>query len=202
MRRAVPRERYNAVAIVLHWTMAAGIVTLIGMGLVMAHAKLPPARLFSLYQLHKSIGITILLAAGLRLAWRFTHRPPALPDDMPAVERAAATGAHWLLYLMLFALPLSGWALVSASPLGIPTVLYGLVSWPHLPMFANLADKVSAERTITFVHAWGAYALTAMIVLHAGAALRHQLVLRDRVLSRILPARRQRRVDQFEELRP
>jgi cytochrome b561 len=201
MHRAVPRERYDAVAIVLHWTMAAGIVTLIGIGLVMAHATLAPARLFSLYQLHKSIGVTILLAAGLRLVWRLTHQPPPLPDTMPPAELAAAAGAHWLLYLMLFGLPLSGWALVSASPLGIPTVLYGVVPWPDLPMFAHLADKASAERTITLVHAWGAYALTAMVVLHGGAALRHRFILRDEVLSRILPVWRKPRI-QLEELQP
>jgi cytochrome b561 len=201
MRGAVFRERYDAVAIVLHWTMAAGIVTLIGMGLVMAHAQLAPARLFSLYQLHKSIGITVLLAACLRLAWRLTHKPPALPDTMPATEKAVAEGAHWLLYLMLFGLPLSGWALVSASPLGIPTVLYGVVPWPHLPILADLVDKVSAEHTIARVHAWGAYALTAMVVLHAAAALRHRFLLHDQVLSRMLPAWRKPHI-RHEELQP
>ena len=202
MRREVTRERYDGVAIVLHWTMAAGIVALIAMGLVMTHVTLAPARLFSLYQLHKSIGITILLAAFLRLAWRLTHRPPALPATMPGAERAAATGAHWLLYGLLIGLPLSGWALVSASPLGIPTVLYGVVPWPHLSLFAELADKASAEKTIGWVHAWGAYTLTAIVVLHAAAALRHHLARRDDVLTRMLPRLRPAPTPNIKDIQP
>ena len=189
MRLDLPRERYGAVAMFLHWTMAAGVLALIAIGLIMAHATLPPARLFSLYQLHKSIGITILLAALLRLAWRLGHRPPTLPESVPHAERVAAASTHWVIYFILLALPLSGWALVSASPLRIPTVLYGVVPWPHLPWLSDLSDKAAAEKTISLVHAWGAYALAAIIALHASAALRHRYVLHDDVLARMLPWR-------------
>ncbi len=80
--RAERGNRYTAVAIFLHWAMALGILALIVIGLVMTHVKLKPFDLFRLYQLHKSIGITILLAAFLRLAWRLMHKPPALPTAM------------------------------------------------------------------------------------------------------------------------
>ena len=107
--------------------MALGILALAAIGLVMVHLNIPLQRKFELYQLHKSIGVTILLAALLRMGWRLMHKPPELPAHMPSLERAAAVSGHLILYFFLFALPLTGWALVSASVLGIPTVLYGVI---------------------------------------------------------------------------
>ena len=92
--------RYNSVSIALHWLMALGVLALIVIGLSMTHLGLAPMTKFKLYQLHKSIGVTILLAALFRIVWQLTHRPPALPD-MPPPERFAAESAHVLLYLFL-----------------------------------------------------------------------------------------------------
>lgn len=190
MSRVKGDARYTAVAIALHWIMALGILALVAMGLSMKHIDLPPMRIFQLYQLHKSVGISVLLAAVLRLAWRLMHAPPALPDGMSRIERSAAKGGHIVLYFFLFALPLTGWALVSASVLNIPTVLYGVVPWPHLPVFSSLADKAGAEALFKRVHAYGAWTLIALVAGHAAAALRHHFVHRDDVLRRMLPARR------------
>ncbi len=184
--------RYTLVAIILHWVMALGIVALAGIGLAMTHLKLDPLRLFQLYQLHKSVGITILLAAILRLGWRLAHRPPELPSSMTATARGAAEASHLLLYIFLLALPLTGWALVSASVLDIPTVLYGVVPWPHLPVLSTLANKQPIEDALKQVHAYGAWALIALVAVHAGAALHHHFIAGDDVLRRILPAGRGR----------
>jgi len=181
------RTRYTSVAIALHWTIGLGIVAMLAMGLVMTHVKLAPFTQFKLYQLHKSVGITILLAAALRLLWRFAHRPPALPDDMPRWEKGAAEGTHVLLYGLMIGMPLVGWALVSASPLNIPTVLYGVIPWPHIPIFAQWHIKAQAAPVLARIHAYGGYALIGFLLLHAGAALRHHLVLRDDVLRRMIP---------------
>ncbi|MBB2200613.1 cytochrome b [Gluconacetobacter tumulisoli] len=182
--------RYDPVAIALHWVIAAGILTLIGMGLAMDHLSLPPMQVFRLYQLHKSIGITLMLAIVLRIGWRLCHRAPALPAAMPDIERRAAHGTHGLLYGLQVLLPLSGWALVSASVFNIPTVLYGIVPWPHLPVLPTLHDKAPVEAALKTLHHWGAWILTAVIALHAAAALRHHFVLKDGVLRQMLPARR------------
>ncbi|GLS19963.1 cytochrome b561 [Labrys miyagiensis] len=190
MSPARPSQRYTWVAIILHWVMALGILALAVMGLAMTHLTLSPMRLFQLYQLHKSVGITILLAAFLRLAWRLMNHPPKLPTAMPAIERMAAAGGHLLLYVFLFALPLTGWALVSASVFNIPTVLYGVVPWPHLPFLSTLTDKAPVEAVFKTVHAYGAWALIALVSLHAAAALRHHFILGDDVLLRMLPGRR------------
>ena len=187
MRPDPSSRRYTRVAIILHWVMALGIVALVAIGLAMTHLKLQPMQTFQVYQLHKSIGITVLLAAFLRLAWRLSHRSPDLPETMPAIEKAAAAGGHFLLYAFLFALPITGWALVSASVLNLPTVLYGILPWPDLPLLPSLGDKASAEVLLKLVHAYGAYALMALIAVHTAAALRHHFIIRDDVLSRMLP---------------
>ena len=190
MRKSIVPTRYGMVAILLHWVIGLGILTLIGMGLAMTHLALAPMLKFQLYQLHKSIGVTVLLAVLLRILWRLTHRPPPLPA-MPPLEKAAAEGTHRLLYALMLVIPLAGWALVSVSPFNLPTVLYGVVPWPHLPMFPDLADKAPVEAVMKFIHGKLAWALTALILLHAGAALRHHFILRDGVLHRILPFGRQ-----------
>jgi cytochrome b561 len=181
--------RYTSVAIILHWVMALGILALTGLGLVMVHSHLPLQRKFELYQLHKSLGITILLAALLRLGWRLLHKPPELPGHMPPLERAAAVGGHLVLYFYLFGLPLIGWAVVSASALNIPTFLYGVVPWPHLPVLSTLTNKAPVEAFLKHVHAFGAWTLIAIVAGHAGAALRHHFVNHDDVLLRMLPRR-------------
>ncbi len=170
---APTRDRYDAVAIVLHWAMALGIFALIGVGLVMKHADLPKMRVFKVYQWHKSIGVLILLLAIVRLAWRLASPPPPLPEAMPALQRTAAHAGHGLLYFFMLALPLSGWALVSASPLNIPTVLFGLVPWPHISWLADLPNKAPVAAALSAVHDYGAYALIVVLVVHIGAALRH-----------------------------
>ena len=186
----MPRIRYDAMAIGLHWLIALGILALIAVGLTMTHTQLGPMAKFQLYQLHKSIGITVLFAVALRALWRLTHRPPRLPDAMPPLERRAAEGAHAALYAFLFLLPLTGWALVSASPFNIPTVLYGVIPWPHLPVLSTLTDKTPVERVLKLVHGKAAWLLIALVAVHAGAALRHHFILRDGIMQRMLPVRR------------
>ncbi|CAA2155362.1 hypothetical protein MBRA_01010 [Methylobacterium brachiatum] len=189
MATGVSARRYSAVAILLHWASALGVLALIGMGLIMTHAGLAPMRQFQLYQWHKSVGITVLALTVLRVLWRLTHRPPPHPAGMPAHERVAASTAHGLLYLLLVGLPLTGWAVVSLSPFNIPTVLYGLVPWPHLPLADLVPDQAGAEGVLKRVHALGAWFLAALLAVHVAAALRHHLILRDDVLRRMAPAR-------------
>jgi cytochrome b561 len=193
MRQARTVSRYTMVAIILHWVMALLIGVLAVLGLAMVHLKLEPMRLFQLYQLHKSIGITVLLAAVLRLGWRLAHRPPPLPGSMLPIERTAAASGHLMLYLFLFALPFTGWALVSCSVFNIPTVLYGVIPWPDLPVLSTLVDKAPVEAILKIVHAYGAYALIALVGIHAAAALRHHFSVKDDVLRRMLPALPHRR---------
>ena len=184
---AVRPKRYTAVAIVLHWSIGLAILFMLGLGLAMTQLTIKPATLFSMYQLHKSVGITILLLVAVRIAWRLGHPPPPLPAGLPRIERRAAHSAHLLLYAFMLAMPLTGWAMVSASRYNIPTVLFGAVPWPHLPVLSTLHDKAAVEAVLKIVHALIAFTLIGFIGLHAAAALRHQIAKRDDVLWRMLP---------------
>ncbi|MGZ5183437.1 MAG: cytochrome b, partial [Ramlibacter sp.] len=123
-------QRYTTTAIVLHWLIAALIVGAFTLGLVMTDIPgFSPTKL-RYYAWHKWAGVTVLLLAALRLLWRLKHRPPALLDSTPAWQRSAATGLHHLLYVMLFAVPLSGYFYTLAS--GFPVVYFGLFQLPVL----------------------------------------------------------------------
>jgi cytochrome b561/polyisoprenoid-binding protein YceI len=168
-------QRYSAVAIALHWLIALALAFQLALGFSMPQDE----RGFAMFQLHKSVGITILLLTLLRIGWRLTHRPP------PAVESGAmgtvAKAVHVLLYVFMLGAPLTGWALVSTDPLGIPTLLFGTVPWPHLPLPAGINEAAEGA------HGLLAWLGIALIVLHVVGALRHQLLLKDGLLRRIGP---------------
>ncbi|WP_096700513.1 cytochrome b [Magnetospirillum sp. 15-1] len=175
------RNRYDAVAVGLHWLMAAAILALLGLGFVMTGLKPGSPLQFKLYQLHKSVGVLVFGLAVLRLGWRLGHQPPPLPAAMGPGERLLAHAGHWALYGLMLGLPLAGWAVVSTSPYNIPTILFGVVDLPHLPLPRDL--NALAKGT----HMIGAWLLIATLMGHVTAALRHHFVLRDDVLVRMLP---------------
>ena len=173
--------RYGIVAIVLHWLAGLGIVGAFVVGAYMSDLPMSLQRL-KLYNWHKWAGVTLLALALVRLAWRLTHRPPALPAAveaaMPAWQRAAHHGTHHLMYLLFFVVPLLGWAYSSAA--GFPIVWFGVLP---LPDFVPV-DKALAEAIKPF-HALSAWTLAALVVLHVAAALKHQFIDRDRLLGRM-----------------
>ena len=183
-------EDYSAIAKLLHWLIAVFVIGLIGLGLFMTRAENLQLK-FALYQLHKSMGITVLILMALRIAWRFIARPPRWPVQMPQWERRAAQSTHTLLYMLLLVIPLSGWSMVSAAqaPFNFPTVLYGIVPWPHIPAIENLdgEQKKTVETVLKNVHAALGWALLALVLLHIAAALRHSLILKDGVMLRMVP---------------
>lgn len=180
---ATAQSSYSLTAIVLHWAIAALIIGQIVMGLTMALLD-DQALAFDLIQWHKSFGLLTLALVVLRLLWRLLHRPPALPAAMPKRERQAAYLSHVLLYILMFAVPLTGWLLASTSVLNIPTYAFNLVVIPHLPVRASDA----AEAFWTAAHHWLAFALAGLVALHGAAALRHHFILGDDVLTRMLRA--------------
>lgn len=185
-----PTRRYTTVAIILHWVIAVAIIGLLASGLWMSSAINDPASkafAFAVFQWHKALGLTVLVLSLARLAWRIGHNAPALPGHMTQAERMAAAGTHVLFYGLMIGMPLVGWAMVSASPIGLPTLYFGLFEWPHLPILSTLADKAPVEATLKTVHMTGGYIFAALLVLHVAAALKHHLFDRDDVLLRMLP---------------
>jgi cytochrome b561 len=171
--------RYGAVAQTLHWLIAALVVVMFGLGWYMGDLPLGPRKL-ELYQLHKSIGLTIFALAVLRLGWRLTHPAPPLPAHMAPWERAAARTSHALLYAMLLIQPMIGFLQSNAA--NFPVVVWGV-----LPLPALIApDEPLADRLVD-VHEWGARIILFLVLLHIAAALRHHFWLKDDVLRRMLP---------------
>src|SRR6202008_3571075 len=131
------RTRYTTVAIVLHWAIAVLIAANLYLGWRMGFLK--GLAQFNLFPLNKSLGGPILLLSVLRLVWRLVSPPPELPASLQPWERAASSAVHWAFYVIMIGMPLSGWIVVSTSPLNIPTLLYHLVPWPHFPGVRDLA---------------------------------------------------------------
>jgi cytochrome b561 len=184
---------YTTVAIALHWSIALAIIALLGAGLWMTDAiKQPETRNFAyrVYQWHKALGLIVLVLTFVRLGWRLMNPPPPLPPGMSWIERTGAQLSHGAFYVLMVGIPLAGWAMVSASPLGLPTMIFGLFEWPHLPILTDLDDKKSAERVFKLAHKFMGFALMGLLGLHIAAALKHQFVNRDGVLARMLPGAR------------
>ena len=181
-RSAAPRSRYSNVAIALHWAMAVLLIANLVMGLLfdrIEHADKP--LFFTLVQFHKSTGITILALAVVRLLWRLMNPPPPLPDHMTSTERVLATLSHWGFYFLMFALPLTGWAMVSSGKLVFPMFWYGLFEIPTLP--------VPKGWNYHGAHGFLGWVVLALIVLHVAAALKHQYFDRDNIFARMWPGK-------------
>lgn len=182
---STPVNRYSHVAIALHWLLGIALLAMFGLGLYMADLPFSPWRL-KLYNWHKWAGVTVLALSVLRLVWRLTHRPPALPaavaQAMPAWQHWAHHGTHLALYALFFVVPLVGWAYSSAA--GFPVVVFGVMPLPDLVA----PDKALAE-LIKPLHGFSAFAMAALVLLHVAAALKHQWIDRDDLLKRMVPGR-------------
>ncbi|MFZ2268210.1 MAG: cytochrome b [Azonexus sp.] len=172
---------YTPTAKSLHWLMAILFFGLLALGFYMQGLPLSPEKL-KLYSWHKWAGVTAFLLVWLRLFWRITHRPPALPASMPKVMQFAAHAGHLALYLLMIGIPLSGWLMSSAK--GFQTVWFGLLPIPDLldknKELGNLLQTVHMGLNLFFV---------AVILGHIAAALKHHYLDKDDILSRMLPAR-------------
>ena len=181
------RERYTTVAIVLHWLIALILISNFVLAWQFEDAK--GLAKFELFQWHKSLGITVLVLSLVRLAWRLINPPPAPLASMKAWERYASMAVHLGFYVIMIGMPMSGWLMVSASPRNIPTLLFGVINLPYLPFVHGLAVEQAKALAEAFseaheVIAWITYGL---IGLHVGAALKHQFLDRDTIVSRMTP---------------
>ncbi|ANP45000.1 YceI family protein [Candidatus Viadribacter manganicus] len=199
---AVSAQRYSAVAIVLHWAIAAAIIFLLPLGFWM-HGRAEDgdvsAEVFRAYQLHKSIGLTVLWLSLVRLGWRLLNPPPHMPEHMPGWERFVAVATHWAFYGLMIGLPLTGWLYVSTgwsihdqAPLPVATHYFGLFQVPAL-FGLNQADiglRETAANGAFTAHYLLAYAAIGLAVLHVLAALKHHLFDKDEVLAHMVPGLR------------
>lgn len=172
-------ERYSGVAIALHWVMAALLLFMIWLGWNMDDSE---AR----YQLHKSIGITILFLTLARIGWRLMNPSPRLPDGVQSWEKRLSQLVQIGFYVLMITIPLGGWLMVSVSPFQVSTVLFGVIDWPHLPFTSGLRSQDFYELVET-LHSKGAWAIIALLGLHIAGAVKHEMGVEDGVLRRMVP---------------
>ncbi len=179
------QQHYGAVAIGLHWLMAALLIALLALGLYMV--SLPDVgfdtRKIALILFHKQLGLLALALAALRLAWRVGNALPSLVETLPDWQKVTARVVHLCFYALMLALPVTGWLMSSAA--GIPVSLFGLFDLPDL-----IAHNEYLFRAFIEVHKWLSYALIACIAIHAAAALRHHFLFKDGTLRKMWPQAR------------
>ncbi len=192
-------QRYTTGAIILHWAIAVMIVLQV-IGGVWMTGLADSALKFNVYQFHKTAGLIVLFLSLARIAWRILNPPPPMPP-MPGWQATIAKATHWIFYGLIIAIPLTGWMYVSASPRGVPTLLFNLVEWPHLAGLVNMAvsdvetggcagfafTKSCIAPILSETHEILAFATMGLLVLHLGAALKHQFVDKDQLLARMAP---------------
>ena len=173
------RRRYTGVAQFLHWIIAALIVTQFALAWSAEDLPLGVHKL-ALFARHKSFGMTILMLAIVRLGWRFANPAPELPDGMTPVERILARATHFAFYVLLFAMPITGWLMSSAKNYSVSW--FGLFTWPNL-----IGKNEAAFDALKTTHDCLSDVLLAIAILHVLAALKHHFWNKDDVLLRMLP---------------
>jgi cytochrome b561 len=172
--------RYGTVAIALHWLIALLIVCGFALGWVMTDIPgFTPTKL-KYFSWHKWIGVTVFALVIIRILWRATHATPPMPSHMPKWQRGIAHLTHFLLYVLMVVIPVSGYLYSSAA--NVPVVYLGLVPLPRL-----IAPDPHLKEVLKSVHITLNYTLLVLVVLHVLAALKHQILDRDGLLSRMIP---------------
>jgi len=177
MSMSTQRLQFTSLSRLLHWTMAAMVLTMLCIGVAMVASL---ADYHVLVSVHRPLGIAILILVVVRFVNRLLNPPPPLPATMSRAERLAATGSEFTMYGLMFALPLVGWGMLSSAD--YPITLYGSL---HLP--AILPHNVMLYAALRKAHTVLAYLLFMMFVAHVGAILFHALIVRDGVLRRMAP---------------
>jgi cytochrome b561 len=177
-----PSGRYTLTAQALHWITATLMFIVLPVAWVMMNMPEEAPRRSLLFTLHKSIGLTIVMIVAIRLVWRARHPAPALGARLNSWEKGAAIVSHWMLYVILIGMPVSGYLLDTAG--GYPISYFGLFS---VPVFSKSPAFASAA---TWVHVVvGQWVVYSLILLHVAATVWHVSVRRDGVLDRMLPER-------------
>lgn len=174
-------QRYNRLSIFFHWLLALLIIATFALGSIMSDMKISPSKL-QYYSWHKWMGVTILALVALRLLTRLLKSAPAYPDSMKKWEKQVANGTHVVLYLLMFAVPLSGYFYTSAA--GFPVVYLGLFELPTI-----IAPNPELKPILKELHEILTKVMFALVALHVLAALKHHFIDKDGIFQRMLPGK-------------
>ncbi len=170
--------RYSNVAIIFHWLIAIAVIVNWRLAENFEHASAMPDKLYWI-NLHKSLGIAILVLSVLRLLWRLGHKPPPAPAGSAKWEKSLAKIVHVLFYVLLIGLPIGGWLATSFA--GYPITMWGLFDWPLFPV----AENKEAAESIAETHGTLGKAMLILILLHIAGALKHSFIDKVPSLSRM-----------------
>ncbi len=177
---------YSTVAVTLHWLIAVMILS--NIVLAWLHEDVSSATSARLMLWHKSTGILVLLLSLMRLAWRVAYPAPPYPAGLPAWERTSSRIVHWGFYVIMIGMPLTGWIMTSGPRTKAALMLYGVVPWPMLGFVHGAQGQAAAVwHAVGETHGVLAYLAYLLIVLHVGAALKHQFLDRDVIMARMMP---------------
>jgi len=174
-----PRNRYSNVSLAFHWGIA--LTVLVQVLLITAHEATEGPLSREFVQIHKAVGLGILVLTLARIGWRVANPPLPMPDRMQGWEKALARITHVMFYVLMIGLPLGGWAASSAG--GREIDWFGLFNWPLLPL---PLDR-DLSRNFIEAHEAGVKVLYVLLILHVGAALKHHFIDRDNILHRMIP---------------
>lgn len=174
--------RYHSALIILHWMIALTIIGMLTSGFVMEFAPLEKSAKFELYQLHKSTGVIVLWLVALRIITRLITTIPDLPAAINKMEQKLAKLGHLGLYAGMIIMPVSGWVLVSSSSYGLPTMVYNLFEWPHIP---GISGNEAIHETGELLHGIGAYGLAFLVLAHIAATIKHAIKEKINLLPRM-----------------
>ncbi len=174
------KTQYGSVAKWLHWLIGLGIIGLLFVGFFMDDIQKGSDLRGLVYNAHKVTGVTILALVCLRFIWKLINKKPELPNKPSLLESFAEHTVQWCFYLVMFAMPLSGWAMATAA--GYYPHVFGMkLMMPFIEKSKSLAECASQ------VHEFVAWSIVVLLVLHIGAALVHPIIKKDNVLTRMMP---------------
>lgn len=177
------RDRYHSLSILLHWSIALGLVFMFASGLYMVYADISKADQYQLFQIHKAAGVVMLWAILLRVGVKIFVKPPAEPLELSKSDIQRAKLGHIGLYCVLVIMPLSGWVMVSSSPFGLPTFVFvDWIKWPHIP---GIARNKTVESVANFTHWINAIVMAVLVIGHIAAVVWHKRQHHVNLLSRM-----------------
>lgn len=182
-------SRYGTVAMTLHWLIAALLLINIALGLYVAEVMADSDPMHGpVLQFHKSLGLTVLVLSLLRVVWRLVNPAPPLPLTMAPTRRLLAHVSYFLLYALIIVIPLTGWAMVSASRSTVATNYFGLFHWPNLPVLGTLPrpEKAPLHHAFNISHLVLALSALVLVPIHIAGAFYHR-GREDDVLFRMVP---------------
>lgn len=175
-------KRYHSFTVALHWLMAIAFFWMLACGAAMRYLDLDKSLIFNLYQWHKSSGVLLLLAAFLRLSVSLVSKRPGLPPQFSDTDKVAAKAGHVFLYILMFVMPISGWVVVSSSVYGLPTIVFDMFEWPHIP---KIQGNEAIHEIAEWIHFIGAITFGLMIAAHILAVVKHKIKDNENLLPRM-----------------